>query len=349
MSPKDYLRLLVSKLPAGLLVLVAFGGFWVLKYGFSVGRGTIIGYAEEQVHNLAPLQAGRLQAVKVQLGQLVRAGEVVALLDSRPLELQRAQLQAELELAQAELTAQQDMQSARLQRGELQAVRTHSKEARARAELHELNRQVRRLKKLSAAHLAPADEFEAARERQHAVAADLKSRPVGTHRQLQLMGFRPRAAEEQEQRLQERLAPYRAALHVKKAALLQVEAAIAEMTLRAPVDGTVGAILQWPGDVVSASTPVVRIITTRPGHVVAYVPERQIRDITVGAIAKLRRVGLLSGTMRGQVVELAPTIEEIPLRARTSPGVPGWARRVVVKLEGSGRLLAGEAFHVITR
>ena len=94
---------------------------------------------------------------------------------------------------------------------------------------------------------------------------------------------------------------------------------------------------------------VLQIITTRPGHVVAFVPERKLGGLTAGATVRLRRLGTVFGTLRGHVQELAPMIEEVPPRARPSPSVPLWARRVVIRLDEPAQLLPGEAFRVSAR
>ena len=112
MSRSEKLRLLVGKLPAGLFIGLALLGFWVLSRGMTLGSGSIIGYAEEQPHAVGPLQPGRLKEVRVTLGQAVKAGEVLAILDSRPLELKRARLQAELAQAKAQLLADKPLLTA---------------------------------------------------------------------------------------------------------------------------------------------------------------------------------------------------------------------------------------------
>lgn len=349
MSRRPLLQLVPTWLPSALLVIAAAAGFWVLSHGMSAGTATITGYAEEQVHSIGPLSAGRLRAVHVRIGQPVRAGEALAVLDARPLELQRKRLQAELERAVAQLEAERDAQGASLQRGQLQAVRSHAAEERSRAELKELDGQLRRLESLSAERLVRASEVEAVRQRQRAVAADLEARSLGTTREQELLGLRPRTQDEQRERLERRLQPFRAALAVQEAALRELDFAIEEATLRAPVDGTVGALLLRPGDAVGAGAPVLQLVTTRPGHVVAFVPERQARGLAIGMGAMLRRSGALTGALRGRLVELAPMVEEVPPRARHSPSVPLWARRVVIKLDDAATLLPGEAFHVSLR
>lgn len=331
---------------AALPLLVAIGGFWVLSRDLPGCQGAFTGYADEQIHPVVPLQAGRLKSVPVQLGMMVHAGDIVAVLDSLPLELQRAELMTELDQAKAQLVAAQDVQRAGLQRGQLQAVRTHAIAERSRAELRQLKQQVQRLQLLSKAHLVRQSELEAALIQQQAVAADLRSRPTGTPRELQLMGLQPRPRSDQNQRLEERLAPYRAALQVKQAALRQVEYAIQQMVLRAPVDGMINTILLWPGAMVGPTTPVLNVVAVPPGRIVAFVPERQVQSVRVGAPVQVRRVGRLLGGLTGRLAELAPIVEEVPPRARLSPTAPMWARRVVIELDAKVPLLPGEAFHV---
>ena len=336
-------------IPAGVLIALALLGFWRLSRGMTLGPGAIVAYAEELPHSVGPLEGGRLKEITVRLGQPVHAGDVLAQLDPQKLELARERLQAELAQAQAELAAQEDLQGAQLQRGQIQAVRAHAAEERARAELQELTRQVDRLAALRTENLVHASALEEARRRQQAVAADLAARPGGTARELELMGLRPRPQTDQSTRLDERLAPFRAALRVKEAALHQTEYALRELTLRAPVDGTVGAILQRPGDVLAAGAPVVTLVTARAGHVVAFVPERQVGRVAAGSPVQLRRIGALGSALRGHVTELAPMLEEVPLRARPAPAVSLWARRVVITLDQPASLLPGEAFRVSAR
>jgi len=348
LNPKLYFRTVLRRTPILLPMLVALGGFWFLSPDL-VGRGSFLGYADEQSHPVVPLQAGRLKSVLVQLGQLVHAGDTVAVLDATLLELQRAELMAELEQARAQLVAAQDVESAGLQRGQLQAVRTHAIAERSRAQLHQLNTQVKRLRQLSTERLVRQSELEAALLMQKAEAADFKSRPTGTPRELQLMGLQPRPQSDQTTRLADRLAPYRAVLQVKQAALRQVEYTIREAVLRAPVDGIVNTILLWPGATVGPTTPVLSVIAVSPGRIVAFVPERQVSGVKVGDPVTVRRPGQFFGALPGRLIALAPIVEEVPPRGRLSPAVPRWARRVVIELSVKALLLPGEAFHVALR
>lgn len=346
MSPREVLQKVLRHTPSGLLVLAALLGFAYLTRGTSHSRGAFTAYAEAQVHMVAPMLAGRLKAVHVQLGQRVKQGDVIALMDDRAVLLQRERVTALLQQARAQLEAERDLQDASLQRGQLQAVRSRAAQERSRAELRELDKQVARLDALTQDHLVKASELEAARRRQQAVAADLEARSLGTIREEEQMGLRPRTKAEQQHRLALRLAPFEAAVRAQEAALRELDQTIAEHTLKAPVDGIVGEILHRPGDTLPAATVIVNLVRARPGHVIAYLPERHVGGVAVGQLATLRKFGQLQGTQRGKVAELAPIIDEVPPRARQAPTVPQWARRVVIVLSQETPLLPGEAFHV---
>lgn len=343
------LRSLLPKLASFALIAAAAIGFWILSNGMSAGSASITGYAEERLHQVGSLQTGRIKSLLVSLGQSVRVGDVVATLDTRLLELERDRLRASIAKAQAQLTAQEDIERSQLQRSQLQAVRTFADEQRSRAELRELNKRLSRLQALQKEQLVRATDVEVTRQRQQALAADLAARPMGSARSLALMGMRPRPSSDQEARLADRLAPFRAALAVEEAALHKVEQEITEMTLRAPVDGVVSVVVQQVGDVVRAGMPVITLTTTRPGVVVAYVPERQARRIQVGDRVMLRRYATLQGRLDAHVVETAPNLEQAPLRLSARLSLPFFVRRIVVRLDTPQALLPGESFYVTLR
>jgi len=70
----------------------------------------------------------------------------------------------------------------------------------------------------------------------------------------------------------------------------------------------------------------------------------------VGSTAELRRVGFLAKAFSGEVEGLAPEIEEVPPRARVTPTVPAWGRRLVIASNPANipdrPLLPGEALRI---
>lgn len=341
------LRLLLAKLLPAVFILGALAGFWFLSHGMSVGPSAVVGYAEERVHNVSSLQSGRLQLIHVSVGQSVRKGDVLAHLDATVLRLERSRLEAALTQARAQLLADEDIERAQLQRSQLQAVRAFATEQRSRAELREVTKQVVRLEALAAQKLVRANEVEAARQRQRALAADLATRPTGSVQSLALVGTRPRTQVDQAQRLQDRLAPQRATILEREAVLAQLENSLNELVLRAPIDGTVGAILHQVGDVVGPLLPVVTLVTARPGHIVAFVSERRGRNLQLGSPVSLRRVGVFGAHLPAHITELAPLLEEPPTRLAVWISRPAFVRRIVVSLDSPQPLLPGETFHIL--
>lgn len=346
MNPSTLVHRVIARVPAGVLVLAAAAGFLFLTRGMSAGTAPVTGYADAQVHSIAPLQGGRIKALPVHLGQPVRAGQIVAVLDSGPLELQRVRLQAELRQAAAQLLAERDIQESSLQRGELQVVRMNSSAERARAELHALDRQLGRMAGLRAQQLIRASEVEAVQRRREAAAAEVQFHDAAATGDREGLGRKARSGTEQNQRLERRMEPFRAAVQVREAALRELERAIDELTLRAPVDGSVGVLPHRIGEVVAAGAEVVSLVSVRPGRVVAFVPERLARGLSLGQVLRLRRTGVIGQALHARVIELSPLVDEVPPRARPSPTVPAWARRAVVQIEGDTTLLPGETFHV---
>lgn len=341
---RNLLRRLLGKLPAGLLVILALWGSWALVRRSGGGVGTVIGYAEARVHQVGSLQPGRLLSVQVRLGQEVRAGQELARLDPRPLSLARERAAAALRLAEARLTAEPDLQMTQMEQGELVLLRSKGEEERARAELEQLDLRLARLDQLRAQSLVRATEVEEARRQRQALAAELLVREQAARAQGQ--SRRVHTKTELQQRLKLRLQPLQAEVLVQAAALREAELALEQATLRAPADGTIGAILHQPGDAVAAGAPIVTVIAAPRGRVEAFVPEPRARALRHGAAAELRRTGVWRAALRGRVVELSPHVEEVPLRVRPAATTPAWGRRVVIEVSEGEALLPGESFHI---
>jgi hypothetical protein len=108
--------------------------------------------------------------------------------------------------------------------------------------------------------------------------------------------------------------------------------------VRAPVDGVV-ALLAHPIGVVAA-TQVVRVA-------VATVPEERAGALTPGLALTVRASrGLLSKKLVGRVVEVGPSVEQLPVRSWLSPQWPRWGRRAVIQVEGEVSWQGGERLYV---
>jgi multidrug resistance efflux pump len=349
-SPKLVLAHLVRSgvgwFPTWIVLAAAAAGFWFLSHGAAFGALPVVGFAESIHTSVAPLTPARIKTLSVQLGQHVKAGDVLAVLDEREQEAKRDALRAELAKAEAVLEAQRGIQEASVMRGELWALRARAAERGDRAELKVLERQMGIFEGLSSEHLVtPLQISETDRRLQtldarvsaYDHARGLGQAGLGT-------GADPYASHAGT--VATRLAPYKEAVEGARAELRQSEIALEELVLKAPSDGRVTAILHHPGEVVAAGTQVVTVMSGRRGAIQVSAPEKAAAALSIGSHVQVRRAGYWSRSIAGTVIEIAPEIDEAPPRARTSPTVPAWGRRVVVQTNAA-ELLPGELVYVV--
>ena len=247
--------------------------FWTLTHGGLSSSVQMNGFVEAIDHPLAPTSVGRLASLRVVLGQQVKAGDVVATLDARELELKRDGGAADLALAQAEQSAAKILQRAAVVRAELLVLRLRTQESKGRAELAQLRQQLARLDKLANQQLVQAQDVEARRLQQAGLTATVDVLSDAASKKLAGLGRQMKRGSTDAQ-VAVRMGPYREVVHVRELALKAAELSLSQATIKSPVDGVVSAVLHYPGDVLSAGTEVVRVTTGRPGHVVCWVPER---------------------------------------------------------------------------
>jgi multidrug resistance efflux pump len=241
--------------------------------------------------------------------------------------------------------AEEVVSGAAVARAELQVLRLQSTQMRDRAQLAEVEQQRARLEKLAEEKLVRAEDVEAQRLREADLAASLQvldaATKLGQAGMGKAMGGKAAAGQ-----LQKRLEPLREDVRIREEAVKLAELAITEASVRAHVEGTVSMVLHHEGDVVPAGTELVRISAGRPGRVICWVPERHAQTIEAGHDVHLREMRLFGASFGGRIAEVAPEIEEVPLRARTSPAVPAWGRRIEIESWPSRPLLLGEAVRV---
>lgn len=330
------------------MIVVAGAAFWYFSHGGIVSNTPVRAYAEAIEHPTASLGGGRLATLSVHVGQQVKAGEIVATIDTVDLEIQRESARVAVAQAKADFDAQDIVQRAAVARAELLVLRLKRNESRDKAELAALKEQADRLQKLAGQQLVQVREIEESKIRQAGVAAELALLEEAGREDLAGMGLTLKRGKTEEQ-VAVRLEPYRQVVAQREVALKAIERAIDEATIRARVDGVVSLVLHQPGDVVPAATEIVRITTGRPGIIIGWVPERMAASagVAVGREVKVRRPQMFSGGFSARIVDVSPEIEEVPIRARTSPVVPGWGRRVVLEAKPDRPLVFGEALHVV--
>jgi multidrug resistance efflux pump len=303
------------------------------------------GFADVVDHAVAPLANGRVAKVLVHVGQVVHAGDVVAVMEARDLDIKVQSARSALAQSKAALDAADINARLAMARAELLVLKTQTSASQDQAQLVEVRTQLSRLEKLADEQLVQAQDVERAKVQEAQLAASIDSFKAANKERQAGLG-RPMRQKTTDDQVMRVIEPLREAVHQKEDALKLAELALEEATVRTRVDGTVTLIVHYEGDVVPAGTEVVRVVSARPGLVIVWLPERIADKVVVGGEAELRGFGLFDRRFGGRVEELGPEIEQVPPRAQVSPNVAAWGRRALIATSPEHPLLPGEAFHV---
>jgi len=217
--------------------------------------------AEVRVGSRASGQVRRLYA---NIGDLVRAGELIAELEREDQEALLEQRRAELKVAEARLSSVENLRPQEIQKAEALL-----RDAEATAELAhiEFNRDSRLLSR----GLIAGQQLDASRKDRDVTEARL----AAARRDLELS----------KQRYVEDLRSAKAQVDQAAAAVRVLEAQVSYATLRAPISGIIGSISTQEGETVAAgfnSPTFVTIIDLKKLQVDAFVDETDIGKVRPG-------------------------------------------------------------------
>lgn len=233
--------------------------------------------AEDQVV-LNTEVAGRLDQLPVDLGSVVKQGDVVAVLDLTDFHLRVEQAETALTQARARLGVPLDGSGDAIQPEKTSLVR------QARAVIDQARRQRERLTTLHGEGILAKAEVDQ-------VEADF------------------RVAEARLQEAFEEVRNRQAIVAERRAALGLAEQQLANATLRAPFDGAVRERHLSIGGYLEVGQPVVTIVRIHPLRLRLAVPERDAGSMRAGQPVRLREGG--TGTAaEGTLARLSPAVDE---------------------------------------
>jgi HlyD family secretion protein len=240
--------------------------------GNSDGRELVLqGNVDVRQVSLAFEDSGRIAEVRAQEGDRVKAGQVVAMLDTVSLALQ-----AEEAKAQAEVQRQNLLRLRNGSRPE-EIAQAQARLVSAEAEAARADGDLSRLRGISAAtegRGVSAQDLD--RASKAAVAARARAREQAEALRLARVG--PRA---------EDLAAGAAQVKAAQAQIALLQHKIGQGVLRAPADGVVRSRLLEPGDMASPAKPVLDIALIRPKWVRVYVNQPDLGRIRPGMAANV--------------------------------------------------------------
>ena len=325
---------IVARTTARVAPLVLIAGLAVFFFGRNVGlgSGSARGFSEAIPLNVASAAGGRMIELRVGVGHTVKAGDIIAKLDPKPFELERQRVLAERSMLEATLLAETSKEEDSVTRAEVWRLRTVAGAQGDQAALAALDREIQRLNGLLADQLIKASDVEPVLRERDALAARVRS--YESAKQAGRAGLGGKRAtgkvSAHSAAVQLRVAPLRQELVVNQAELDEIDFKISTLVLKAPADGYVSTIVRRPGEMLAPNEAAVIIVAHRPGVFEIYIPSRELRPLSVGMTALVSRTGLISRSVRGRVIEVSPTVVEMPPRLRSSPQVPLWGRLIRV-------------------
>jgi len=284
------------------VVIVAAGAAWYFtRPQADADQFTLYGNVDIRQVSLAFEGSDRVAEMRVQEGDPVKAGQVLALLDTRVLALQAAQSEAQIGVQEQALL--------KLRNGsrpeEIGQARAQMASAQADADL--AAQQLTRLSGIAASTGGKGvsqQDMDSALSKARSAQAQLDNR----RKALQLQQIGPR---------KEDIAQAEAQLNVSRAELALLKHHIAQAELKAPQDAVVRARLLEPGDMASPQRPAYTLAITDPKWVRVYVTEPQLGRLKPGQAAKVSTDSHPDQPIDGQVGYISSVAEFTPKNVET--------------------------------
>ncbi|MDB5806429.1 MAG: HlyD family efflux transporter periplasmic adaptor subunit [Betaproteobacteria bacterium] len=285
-----------------VVVLLAAGTFWYFtRPKADADQFTLYGNVDIRQVSLAFESSDRVAEMRVQEGDPVKAGQVLALLDTRVLALQAAQSEAQIGVQEQALL--------KLRNGsrpeEIGQARAQVASAQADADL--AAQQLTRLNGIAASTGGKGvsqQDMDSALSKARSTQAQLDNR----RKALQLEQVGPR---------KEDIGQAEAQLNVSRAELALLKHRIAQAELKSPQDAVVRARLLEPGDMASPQRPAYTLAITDPKWVRVYITEPQLGLLKPGQRAKVTTDSHPDQAIDGQVGYISSVAEFTPKNVET--------------------------------
>ena len=295
-----------KKVIAVVLVVIAviIISFWAWKYNNKNQKDnvlTLYGNVDIRQVSLAFEQSGRIEKLLVQEGDKVKAGQVLATVNTNALHIQAKQAQAQLK-AQQEAIVKQEV-GARPE----EISQAKAQLASAQAELDKTNKNLQRLQILVSSTDGRAisqQELDYAKSNKDSAEAAVRERQANL--ELIIKGAR-----------QEDREATKAQYEVTKANLDLINYNLTQAELKSPVNAVVRARLQEVGDMTTAQKAVYTLALTDPKWIRVYVNEQDLSSIKIGGTAQVIRDSDPNQPINGKIGYISSVAEFTPKTVQT--------------------------------
>lgn len=291
----------------------------------AVARLSVTGSVEanqQQMQSVTPLVAGRVERVYAALGDNVRAGSMLATIDSP----QIAEMRGNLSVARTRLTLA-ERNFARVQRAENRVAVLSAK-----AKLDEAEATLRRTRRIVELGAGAGKDLVATEAAYKTAKAeyDFQSN-IALNREVQ-------EAQAAVETARTEVAQIRSGLSALGASAVESgQGSTALIAVRAPASGTITERLVNAGAGVEVGKPIFTIANISTVWVIANVPEAQIGSVRTGAPAEIRSATIGERAIVGRVSYIDPVLnaETRTARVRVEVANPGERLKVGMFVEMS--------------
>jgi multidrug resistance efflux pump len=336
---------------AGVAIAVIIAAIWVIfAWQAHRSRFDYSGTVETREIQIGSKIGGRVVAVPVEEGQIVKAGTMLVRFECDELKAQRAQAQASSEQAQADLDKMtrgnrpeeiaQAEATARAQQASLEAARNGPRRqeieqaqadyAAAAADATNAEITYKRMEKLVATDTISRQLFDDSRDKRDAAA----QRAESAHQRLALLQAGTRVEDLNAAEAKYKQAEAAAALSRKgfrkedieaargrlaeaQGRVAELDARLREAELTAPADAVVEVVSVRPGNLVPAGRIVITMLETSQLWVKVYVPETDLAHVRLGQHATVRVDSFGNRAFDGHVGQIASQAEFLPRNVQT--------------------------------
>jgi HlyD family secretion protein len=296
-------------------------------------RVRVSGHVEATEVRVAPEVGGRLVELLIDEGSRVKAGEMIARLDTRDTDLALERLHAERNQADAQLRLlRAGSRSQDVQQAAAQARASEAEIAAATADLKSAEADLARYESLLEAHAGSRKQRDDARTRRDVA----RSRVAAAEQQA-------RAAREALERV--RAGARREEVDAAAARLAAVDAQIAALekqrndaTVVSPVGGTVTEKLADRGELLAARTPIAVVTDIDHAWAEVFVDEPSVPRLRLGQPATVFTDAGGEG-LRGTVTFISPKAEFTPRNVQTAEERSRLVYRIKVTVDNSKGVL----------
>jgi len=269
-------KLLKNWIVAIIAVTIIGSGyyFWRFYNGDGLPAGIVGGNGriEATEIDISTKTAGRIKEILVDEGAFVKAGELLATMDTQQLEAQRKQAEASLRRAVIGVDTAKSLLSQREAEREAAVAVMGQREAELDAAERKLARTEQLIKTNTTSQQTLDDDRASARRSTAAVAASKAS---------------VSASEAAIGAAKAQIVDAEAAVVAAQAALESVAADIDDSTLRSPRDGRVQYRVAQPGEVLSSGGRVLNIVDLSDVYMTFFLPTAQAGRVAVGSEVRL--------------------------------------------------------------